>query len=154
MENIDEFGYGLGMPDAYAKWIVIAGIGHRPNPLGQSVTMCGERPGALARITSKPPRGVRHCLRCRELVRAARIIGQRAVLTDAVLPATRTEAVEPPTSLTAAQLRLMQELATERAARKKRQTAEIADRRSRGGTQSNSVRSVSGGLPGLGRRHR
>lgn len=61
------------------------------------------------------------------------------------------------TDLTAAGLRptteLGRRLLEERRRRRQRQAAEEQDRQSRGAAAGQSIRAVSGGLPGLGKRH-
>lgn len=144
--------------ELYRRWVVVDRVAHRPDPANTVAAMCGQRYASTDPITRQPPRKIRTCSDCAGRVRAARqtaVIATSPGIAADGAPTSRSDARSstaptPSSGEGANDLRAV--LRAERGRRAKRQQAEDLDRRSRTTDRSVSVRTTSGGLPGLGKR--
>lgn len=147
----------------HARWVVVEGKAHRPDPARSHTAMCGHAFDPADAILRKPPRNVLFCLVCHNLVRLARQqmearSGSGSYVVDAPSAGTGSsagidyQATEDADRRRARSLRAA--LAAERRIREKRRAADAADRQARSAERGNSVRTVGGGLPTLGKHHR
>jgi ATPase subunit of ABC transporter with duplicated ATPase domains len=128
---------------------------HQPDPADSGRAMCGRILDLAAPTLVARPPSVPRCRKCREQVRKCR----EQVHAARKKRQKEIEAIAGPSRSTKkksrkAQLSQEQQIARQRRASRAAQRAEAADRMDRQREQSSSIRTVSGGLPTLGRRHR
>lgn len=110
--------------------------------------MCGRKLDPVAPKFTARPRSVPACGKCGALVAVARRQDERAT----GVTARRNKAGKGKSRK--AELSLKQQIARQRRASRAARRAEEADRLDRQRGQGSSIRTVSGGLPTLGRHHR
>ncbi len=143
--------------DRWSKWVLLEGAWHRPDPDHEHVTLCRiSVPGGVAFVSSKQALAeiavnrTTVCGRCERLAEQAR----RATLPPESAEDARSADSPPPHSqaqnLTAEQRALKEWLDRERARRTRIRKLNEADRGQP--DKSQSIHTVSGGLPTLGKR--
>ena len=165
------YSYDMSSGEAwarYARWVVIDGLAHRPDPERVGATFCGCNFGTTVSILRRPPRKLPSCRHCHDCVRAARrqaetasvrtdiedsrVVGSRRGKPKSASPSLLIAESVDSSDLSGEGLRAA--LARERRQRARMQAAEAADRRASAADRSSSIQTVQGGLPTLGRHHR